>query len=90
MTKVTVEVTQEEYEFLQDRARRLEERSGRMSLRIPHDLYAELTRQSETTGVSKSEIVVNALRRDLSGRLERSIREAARPGRPAGRTGLFD
>lgn len=67
-SRKTVEVTEDELAQLREFRRRAEEKSGRMSLRIPHDLYRLLAQHSAKTKKPKSEVVVEALRSVLAAR----------------------
>ncbi|MFG1376516.1 hypothetical protein [Xanthobacter autotrophicus] len=58
---VKVEITKAEYDQIREQRRRLEEASGRMSLRIPHALWHALQERSNATGLGKTRIVHNAL-----------------------------
>ena len=62
---VEVKITRSEYERLKAKERRDALRSGRMSLRVPHDVWKSLKHKSATTGKPKTQIVLEALARDL-------------------------
>lgn len=64
--KIPVEMTEAERKKYAEYLEYMEKRSGRMSLRIPGDLFKKLNAISDNTGKSRSEIVVDALRRDLA------------------------
>lgn len=60
--EVVVRIPRHEYDRLQKRVAQRAQRSGRMSLRIPHPLVKLLDAQSRKTGRAKSKIVIDALR----------------------------
>lgn len=67
MAKVEkIEVPKEEYERLRDAYERQHARSGRMSLRIPSDLWKRLVDRADSTGLGKTKIILAALEAHLS------------------------
>lgn len=61
-----VEIPKEEYERLKEAHERLHAKSGRMSLRIPPDIYKALVARSDKTGRGKTKIVLDALKDHLT------------------------
>lgn len=64
--KQIIEMTAEERRRYDEYVAWAEKRSGRVSVRIPGPLYRVLNARSDETGKTKSELVVDALRRDLA------------------------
>lgn len=62
---VEVKISRDEYERLQEKERRAALRSGRMSLRIPFETWKALMHKSNVTKKPKTQIVLEALARDL-------------------------